>query len=81
MRHLARKPSDIGHALRRIRKLKNLTQQDLAAKSGVWQETISKIENGSPGAKLETIFDICSALQLELHITERKKGSTDFLEQ
>lgn len=80
MSDLARTPADIGHALRRARKKKRLTQRELAVKSGVWQETISKIENGLSGAKLDTVFDICAALDLELLVTDRSRGTTDFLE-
>ncbi len=79
MSYLARTPADIGHALRRARKKKHLTQKELAVRSGVWQETISKIENGLSGAKLDTIFDICAALDLELLVTDRSQGTTDFL--
>ena len=81
MNYLARTPADVGHALRRARKKGRLTQRELASKSGVWQETISKIENGLPGAKLETIFDICAALDLELVVNNRSKGTTEFLEE
>jgi len=81
MGHLARTPNDIGHALRHARKQQGLSQQALATKSGVWQETISKIENGSPGTRLETIFDICAALNLEITLADRTQGSTDFLEE
>jgi len=80
MDQLARTPNDIGNALRQARKQQELSQQALASKSGVWQETISKIENGSPGTRLETIFDLCAALNLEIVIAARSKGSTDFLE-
>lgn len=81
MNYLARTPADIGHALRRARKKNSLTQRELASKSGVWQETISKIENGLPGAKLETVFSICAALDLEFLVANRSKGTTDFLEE
>lgn len=81
MNDMARTPADIGQALRRARKKKGLTQKELASKSGVWQETISKIENGLPGAKLETVFDLCAALELELLVAKRSKGTTDFLEE
>lgn len=80
MDQLARTPNDIGNALRQARKQQELSQQALASKSGVWQETISKIENGSPGTRLETIFDLCAALNLEIVLAERSKGNTDFLE-
>jgi len=80
MEQLARTPNDIGHALRQARKQQGLSQQALATLSGVWQETISKIENGSPGTRLETIFDLCAALNLEIVVADRSKGTTDFLE-
>jgi len=80
MDQLARTPNDIGHALRQARKQQQLSQQALATRSGVWQETISKIENGSPGTRMETIFDLCAALNLEIQITDRSTGTTDFLE-
>jgi len=81
MNYIARTPADIGHALRRARKEQNLTQRELASISGVWQETISKLENGLSGAKLDTVFDICAALDLELLVTNRSKVTSDFLEQ
>ncbi len=79
MKQLARTPGDVGHALRQARRQKKLTQQQLAVNSGIRQETISKLENGSSGARLETVLSLCAALELELVITDRSKGSTDFL--
>jgi len=80
MKHLVRTSKNLGHAIREARKAKNLTQKELASMSGVWQETISKIENGSGGAKLETVFDLIAALELEITVTERSKGTSDGLE-
>lgn len=81
MQKIARTPADIGHAIKQARRSQQLTQKVLAAKSGVWQETISRIENGSPGTKLETLFDICAALNLEFLITKRSKGNSDYLDE
>ena len=80
MKHLARTPKDIGHAIREARKRKKLTQGELATMSGIWQETISKIENGVASTKLETIFDLMAALDLELTMSNRSKGTADALE-
>jgi HTH-type transcriptional regulator/antitoxin HipB len=80
MQHLVRTSKNIGHAIRQARKEKNLTQKDLASLSGVWQETISKIETGSSGTKLETVFDLMAALDLEITVSERSKGTSDGLE-
>nr|WP_323782615.1 helix-turn-helix domain-containing protein [Amylibacter sp.] len=80
MKYLARSPREVGHAIREARKAQKLTQKELAIRSGVWQETISKIENGLSGTKLETIFDLLSALELEVTIDDRSKGSSTSLE-
>lgn len=81
MHILARTPKDIGHAIREARKCKNLTQRQLANLSGVWQETISKVENGVASTKLETLFDLLSALDLEITISDRSKGTPADLEE
>ncbi len=80
MKQLARSPKDIGHAIRLARKGQGMTQRALASKSDVWQETISKIETGSSDAKLETIFNLLAALDLEITIDIRSKGSADVFE-
>ena len=79
MKLLARTPNDIGHALRQARRRMKWTQRQLSENSGIRQETISRVENGSPGTRLETLFDLCAALNLELIITERSQGTHDFL--
>ena len=80
MKNRARTPNDIGHAIRQARKAKKLTQKELAERSGVWQETISKVENGLSDTKLETVFDILAALDLEILVQDRSKGSADSFE-
>lgn len=73
MNQLARLPKQLGHAIKLARMRKGLTQRELASMSGVWQETISKVENGLGGAKIDTIFSLLAALDLELSVTERSK--------
>lgn len=80
MKQLARTPKDVGLAIREARKAMKLTQRDLAARSGVWQETISKIETGATSTGLETVFDLLAALDLEIQIQTRSKGSQADLE-
>jgi len=80
MKRIARAPKDIGNELRRVRKEAKLSQRELAERVGLWQETISKIENGASATKLGTIFDICAALDLELIISPRSKGANVDLE-
>jgi HTH-type transcriptional regulator/antitoxin HipB len=75
MKTLARNPKNIGQAIRNGRRARKLTQKQLAECSGVWQETISKIENGVGDTKLETVFSLLAALDLEIQIQDRSKGS------
>ena len=79
MQNFVRIPRDLGHAIRQARREKNLTQADLAKHSGVWQETISKVEAGRGGTKLDTILALLAALDLELLVRTGSKGSaSDF---
>ena len=80
MKQFARTPKDIGQSIRQARKERSLTQKDLAVKSGIWQETISKVENGVASTKMETMFALLAALDLELQIQPRSKGSQADLE-
>ncbi len=75
MENFVRIPRDLGSATRQARREKSWTQADLATRSGVWQETISKIEAGQGGAKLDTILALLAALDLELSVRTRSKGS------
>ncbi|TYC61401.1 helix-turn-helix domain-containing protein [Rhodobacterales bacterium] len=80
MKQLARTPKDIGHAIREARKGQRLSQAELASRSGLWQETISKIENGVASTKMETLFDVLAALDLEIQVQPRSKGAPSSME-
>ncbi|GHG96190.1 helix-turn-helix domain-containing protein [Pseudodonghicola xiamenensis] len=80
MDQIARSTKDIGNVLRNARKAQGLTQDELASRAGVWQRTISHIETNASGAKLDTLFDLLAALDLELHITPRSKLTPSDLE-
>jgi len=75
MQNYARTPKQIGAILRRLRRLSHLSQGSLGESAGLWQETISKVENGSGSTKLETLCDILAALDLEIIIAPRRKSS------
>ena len=80
MDQIARTAKDIGIVLRQARKAQNLTQADLAARAGVWQRTVSNIETSASGVKVDTIFDLLAALDLELRIVPRSKMAPGDLE-
>jgi HTH-type transcriptional regulator/antitoxin HipB len=71
MSHIARSPRQLGNIIQRARKLRGLTQTDLANLSGLRQEMISKIETGHEGTKLSSIYALFAALDLELIIDTR----------
>lgn len=81
MGRLARSPKQIGSALRRYRRAQKKSQSELGKRAGVRQGTISLVENGSEGVKLSTVMDILRALDLELVIQERTKGSPQDIEE
>ena len=80
MTDLARTPAQIGNLIRRARKKRGLNQSQLGERAGLRQETISLIETGHPAAKLETILAVLAALDLEIRIVPRTKGSAANLE-
>ena len=66
-----RSPNDIGNLLVFLRKQRNLTQSELSKLTGIKQQTISAIENGTQQAQLKTLFALLSTLNLELVVRPR----------
>lgn len=80
MDQIARTTKDLGNVQCKARMARNLTQADLATLAGIWQRTVSNIETSASGAKVDTIFDLLAALDLELHIVPRSKMTPGDLE-
>lgn len=59
-------PESLGFALREARKKKGLNQTELGIPVGVDQTTVSKVEQGKPGTRLDTLLRLLSVLDLEL---------------
>jgi HTH-type transcriptional regulator/antitoxin HipB len=74
MSSIARRPHDLGAILQRQRRLLRLTQTDVSGLIGTGQKTISKLENGNPATRIDTLFSLLAALDLELAIQPRAKG-------
>ena len=70
-------PENLGQALRAERKQKGMSQKAVGHSVGMEQHTISKIEKGSPGTELNTLFRLLAALDLELTIQPRQKPSAE----
>jgi len=67
----------LGKVLRRYRKEQGLTQSNAGKKFNILQSSISGIESGRPGVRLETVFRYMSALSLEMHLEPRTKSQND----
>lgn len=74
MSQVVRSARQFGVQVRNARIDRTLSQQALADLVGTGQKTISRIENGHEGAKLETIFSLLAALELELQLAPRSRG-------
>ena len=78
--HIARSARQIGTAIRKMRRKVSLSQTELGEKAGLRQATISQIENGESGTKIETICNVLTALNLEFTIKNRSKASGEDIE-
>ena len=70
-------PEKAGLALKRLRKLKNLSQADLAKMMNMRQPTISDVESGK--GTLDSFFKIIQALKVNVELSNqaasKDKGS------
>lgn len=74
---IIRLPSQFGAAIQSARIARNMTQQQLAARIGKHQKTISAIENGNAGTKLDTLLMVIAALELDLQLVDRQRDDHD----
>ncbi|PHP26245.1 helix-turn-helix domain-containing protein [Limimaricola cinnabarinus] len=66
-----RYPTELGQALRTVRKAKGMTQAELGALSGIRAHHISMIETGTTKPTASTIFELLAALDLDCVLTQR----------
>ena len=77
---IIRTTKQIGDAVKRIRRQRNLTQEALGQRIHARQATISKLNPASRGRSCESSTDTLAALDLELLIQPRSKASPDEIE-
>lgn len=77
---IARNEKQLGAILRRARKQAGLTQSGLGDHIHLRQGTVSRLEAGQPAVQLHTLMAALSALDLELVIRPRSKGSAADIE-
>lgn len=75
MNQIARSPDQLGIAVQQQRLAHNLSQSALARLVGTSQKTISKIENGNPATRIETLFAVMAALDMQMTLGSRTQDS------
>ncbi|ALJ15627.1 helix-turn-helix domain-containing protein [Sphingopyxis macrogoltabida] len=75
MSQMVRTAKQLGAYIQDARARKGISQQQLAEVIGKQQKTISSIEQGSDGTKLETLLLVLAALDLNIEISARTKAS------
>ena len=72
MHQLVRLPHQLGAVIQSERLRRGMTQTKLASLAGTHQKTISAIENGSAGTKLDTLLSVIARLDLDMQIVPRQ---------
>ena len=71
MRQLITTPGQVGEILRGRRQVHRLPQKDLAAKLGISQERLSRLEADAAGITLHRLIAIANLLGLELVLEDK----------
>lgn len=69
----ATSPKVLGQILKSIRSQKGLTQEQVGNLVGITQAMISRIESGTSSARVDTLFRVLAALELEMTVQLREK--------
>ncbi len=79
MEQLVTTSEALGEALRRARELRGLNQTEAGQPFNLTQRTVSTLEQGAPGTRIDTLFRMLAALDLEMVV--RTKPAIDNLSQ
>jgi HTH-type transcriptional regulator / antitoxin HipB len=77
---IARNEKQLGAILRRARKRVGLTQGALGEQMHLRQGTVSRLEAGESAVQLHTLMEALAALNLELVVRPRSRGSAADIE-
>ena len=71
--------NELGATIRRARKQRGWTQEELAMCAGISRRTLVALEGGNPRGEIGIVVRVIAALDRELAITERPNGGDDDL--
>lgn len=68
---LIHSPKDLARYYRDQRKQRSISQTAIAEEVAVRQDTVSKFENKPDNVRLDTLFRLLSALDIEVHLVPK----------
>ncbi len=68
---------ELGHIVKVFRKAQKLTQEQLAAQSGVGVRFLRELENGKPSCQTGKALEVLSMLGLEMRLQPRADAKGD----
>lgn len=71
---------DLALYLNDKRKQLKMSQSEVADLVGLKQDTISKFENSPDNSRIDTLFRILSALNLNMSLVEKEQGTHEEIE-
>jgi len=77
MKQQVRTTQDLGHAIRKLRRSKQMTQNDLAKRANVSQKWISDVESAKSGLRLVNVLVLLDALDVDLVLKSRDVPAVD----
>lgn len=73
MKQKATSPKVLGQILKSARSQKGLNQSQAGNLVGITQAMVSRIERGESNARVDTLFRLLAALDMEMAISPREK--------
>jgi len=70
-------PKDLARYYRDQRRFRNISQTQIAEEVATRQDTVSKFENKPENVRIDTLFRLLSALELELHVYPKGESIQD----
>ena len=74
MQRLANTPDQLARLLRSRRHELGMTQRDLAERAGLYQKTVSALENDPESRSVATLYRLLRALGLELALAPKPES-------
>jgi len=71
---LIHSPNDLAQYYRDQRKQRNISQTHIAEEIVMRQDTVSKFENKPDNVRLDTLFRLLAALELEMHLVPKEES-------